>query len=67
MYIYKAVNLRDGSRPVRYFPTKELRRDYIRAEARRGVTDISLHVIHVDRGKLAVVDLLNSEIGRTTI
>lgn len=67
MYIYKAVNLRDGSRPIRYFPTKELRRDYIRAEARRGVTDISLHVIHVDRGKLAVVDLLNSEIGRTTI
>lgn len=67
MYIYKAVNLRDGSRPVRYFPTKELRRDYIRAEARRGVTDISLHVIHVDRGKSAVVDLLNSEIGRTTI
>jgi hypothetical protein len=67
MYIYKAVNLRDGSRPVRYFPTKELRRDYIRAEARRGVTEISLSVIYVDRGKLAVVDLLNNEIGSVSI
>lgn len=67
MYIYKAVNLRDGSRPVRYFPTKELRRDYIRAEARRGVTEISLSVIYLDRGKLALIDLLNKEIGSTSI
>jgi len=67
MYIYKAVNLRDGSRPVRYFSTKELRRDYIRAEARRGVTDISLSVIYLDRGKIALIDLLNKEIGSTSI
>lgn len=67
MYIYKAVNLRDGSRPVRYFPTKELRRDYVRAEARRGVTEISLSVIYLDRGKLALIDLLNKEIGSTSI
>lgn len=67
MYVYKAVNLRDGTRPVRYFATKEQRRDYIRAEANRGVTEISLSVIHVDRGKLAVVDLLNKEIGGTSV
>ena len=67
MYIYKAVNLRDGTRPVRYFATKEQRRDYIKAESRRGVTEISLSVVYVDRGKLAVVDLLNKEIGSTSI
>jgi hypothetical protein len=67
MKIYKTTNLRDGSRPVRYFSTKEQRRLYIRSEAKRGVTEIKLSDIELGDNKAFIVKLLNDEIGATTI
>ena len=67
MRIYKAVNLRDGTRPVRYFATMTQRRDYIRAERDRGVTGISMFNIEVEPNKVSLVKLLNSELGSIQI
>ena len=67
MRIYKAVNLRDGTHPIRYFATMTQRRDYIRAERDRGVTGISMFNIEVEPTKVAMVKLLNQEIGDVRI
>jgi hypothetical protein len=63
MRVYKAVNLRDGLKPVRYFATMTQRRDYIRAERERGVTGIQLVTLDVQPNKVSVVNLLNKQVG----